>query len=178
MRYLAATTAIALVLLAAPAAAHDTQAPAPAPASTVTLATPPATGAQTWIITSTGGTHGQVVRWTAPDGARWSRESLLLRGFKTEIDQRTGFAKDGSIREVVIRGSTPSGDAAESFRVANGRFSYASPVDKGEAAARPGAFYVPYGGLFDSSLLLAEALYKARTARWTSPHRAAPASTR
>lgn len=161
MRRLAATTAIALALLAAPAAAHDTQAPAPAAAPAVTLATPPATGAETWIITSTGGTHGQVVRWTAPDGTHWSRESLLLRGFKTEIDQQTGFAKDGSIREVVIRGSTPSGDAAESFRVANGRFSYASPVDKGEAAARPGAFYVPYGGLFDASLLLAEALYKA-----------------
>jgi imidazolonepropionase-like amidohydrolase len=154
-------TAIALALVAAPAGAHQTPAPPAAAAPAVELATPPATGAQVMTITSPGGSHGKVVRWRAADGTLWARESLLLRGFKTEIDEQARLASDGSIREFTIRGSTPSGDAAESFRAASGRWVYSSPVDKGDAAAKAGAHYVPYGGLFAPNILLAEALYKA-----------------
>lgn len=155
------------IALAAPGRAHDFQAEASAAAAAASpgtpeadLAKPPASGAQTFVITSTGGTHGKSVRWAAPDGTRWARESLLLRGFKTEIDQKTRLAPDGSIAELAIRGSTPSGDAAESFAASGGRISFASPVDKGDAAAN-GAFYVPYGGLLEPTILLAEALYRA-----------------
>lgn len=149
------------VTLASPVRAHDAQdgaaaASAPAAVAEANLARPPASGTQTFVITSTGGTHGRSVRWTAPDGTRWARESLLLRGFKTEIDQRTRLAADGTIAELAIRGTTPSGNAAETF--AGG--AYASPVDRGQADAA-GAFYVPYGGLLEPTLLLAEALYRA-----------------
>lgn len=156
---IAAALAIAVV---APARTHDFQAEAAAAAAAASpgtpeseLAKPPAAGAQTFVITSTGGTHGKSVRWTGADGTRWARESLLLRGFKTEIDQKTRLGTDGSVVDLAIRGTTPSGDAAESF--GGGRFS--SPVDKGEAAA--GGFYVPYGGLLEPTILLAEALYRA-----------------
>ena len=158
-----AALAIAIV---APAAAHDFQAETAAAVAAspgvaeAELARPPASGAQSFVITSTGGTHGQSVRWVAPDGSRWARESLLLRGFKTEVDQRARLAADGSVAELAIRGTTPSGNAAERFAVVDGRLSYASPVDKGEAAAS-GGFYVPYGGLLEPTILLAEALYKA-----------------
>ena len=60
---------------------------------TADLAQPPA-NAETWVIVSSAGQHGQSRRWTAPDGVRWSRESLLLRGFVTEIDQQIAFAPD------------------------------------------------------------------------------------
>lgn len=157
---LAAGAALA-VALAQPLTAHDFQEAtatpsAPDAVAEANLARPPATGARTFVITSTGGTHGKSVRWTAPDGTRWARESLLLRGFKTEIDQRTRLAADGTIAELAIRGSTPSGNAAETL--AGG--TYASPVDRGQAGAA-GAFYVPYGGLLEPTLLLAEALYRA-----------------
>ena len=152
--------AIAAALLAVPAVAHQAAAPAAA-APAVELAVPPASGSQTLVITSTGGTHGQIVRWQAPDGTRWARESLLLRGFKTEIDERIRLGPDGTIQELVIRGSTPSGDAAESFRASDGRWTWSSPVDKGEGAVRSGAMYVPYGGMFEPALTLAEALHRA-----------------
>lgn len=162
-----ATGVVALAALAIAigqsVSAHEApvQAPATSAAAAETdLAKPPATGAQTFVITSTGGTHGKVVRWTDANGTRWSRESLLLRGFKTEIDQQTRLAPDGKILETRIRGTTPSGNAAESFRSDGRRYVYASPVDRGEAAAN-GAFYVPYGGLLEPTLLLADALYKA-----------------
>src|SRR5436190_11006503 len=58
-----------------------------APVAEKSLAVPPS-DAQTWAIVSTAGQHGQSKRWVAKDGTRWSRESLLLRGFKTEIDQQ------------------------------------------------------------------------------------------
>ena len=152
---------IAFMFAAAPAASHQTPGPANAATSEIELAKPPASGTQILTISSPGGSHGKVVRWTAPDGTVWARESLLLRGFKTELDQQARLAADGSIREFVVRGTTPSGDASESFKVTDGRWTYSSPVDKGEAAAKAGAAYVPYGGLFAPNILLAEALYKA-----------------
>ena len=151
------------VAIGQPVSAHETpaQAPTAGAAAEADLARPPATGTETYVITSTGGTHGKAVRWTDANGMRWARESLLLRGFKTEIDLATRLAPDGTILETRIRGTTPSGNAAESFRADGGRYSYASPVDKGEAAANGSFFYVPYGGLLEPTLLLADALYKA-----------------
>jgi imidazolonepropionase-like amidohydrolase len=165
MKHFLTGTALALALIAAaPALAHDAQ-PAEAASSAGTpeadLVKPPATGTETWVITSTAGTQGKVVRWAGPDGRRWARSSLLLRGFKTELDQHTTYAADGTLKAMRIRGTTPSGNAAEHFAVENGRFTYTSPVDKGEGEAKPAFFYVPYGGMLEPNLLLAEALHRA-----------------
>jgi hypothetical protein len=150
--------------LAAPAAAHEQAPAAPQPQAQTAmpeLAVPPQTGTEVRVLTSTGGRHGQSIRWTAPDGTRWARESMLLRGFVTEVDQRTSLNPDGSIREMVIRGRTPQGDAAETFRVENGRYIYSSPVDRGEGVYRPGLTYAAYGGLMEPGILLVEALLRA-----------------
>lgn len=151
-----------IAALAQPAAAHQTPAaPAAATAARPVLATPPATGARIWTISSVGGTHGRITTWTDAEGNRWARESMVLRGFETDLEEKATLAPDGTILSLTIRGTTPSGDAAESFAIENGRMIYRSPVDSGEPAAQPGTFYVPYGGLAAPSLILAEALYKA-----------------
>ena len=157
--FLAGTAAPALAHGDPPTAAADNAAGPLVPEAE--LKQPPATGAQNLVITSTGGTHGKIVRWTDDKGRRWARTSLLLRGFKSELDQHTTYGEDGALKAMRIRGVTPSGNAHEHFAAGEGRFTYASPVDKGEAAAPARFFYVPYGGLIEPTLLLAEALYKA-----------------
>ena len=47
--------------------------------------------------------------------------------------------------DVVIRGVTPSGDAAETFKVANGSASWTSPVDEGSAALFRARLFPPAG---------------------------------
>ena len=128
--------------------------------SVADLARPPA-NAETWAIVSSAGRHGTSQRWVTPDGVHWSRESLHLRGFVTEIDQQQRFGPDGALSSFVVRGTTPSGDAAETFGVANGRYTYASPVDHGGDAMPAGAFYSSYGGTLDSSIALLDALRAA-----------------
>lgn len=123
---------------------------------TASLARPPA-GAETWAIISTAGRHGTSQRWTA-DGVRWSRESILLRGFVTEIDQQMRLGSDGGLQSLAIRGSTPSGDAAETFTAANGRYQFTSPVDNGEGEFPAGAFYASFGGTIDSSIAFVDYL--------------------
>lgn len=125
--------------------------------ATSDLVTAPA-NAETWAIVSTAGRHGTSQRWVTPDGVHWSRESILLRGFVTEIDQQQTFAADGSLQNLVVRGVTPSGDAGETFSVANGRYAYHSPVDQGGDAVVPGAFYSSLGGTIDSSIAFVDAL--------------------
>ena len=91
------TLALVLALLATPVLP---QTPAPQPAGTPTeqLAKPPA-DAKVWAVTSGGGAarHGQVALWTAADGTRWSRYSLNLRGFVSEIDEQNRFAPAGTL---------------------------------------------------------------------------------
>lgn len=154
-RFAALAGAISAALLLAPA-----QAAAPPVAPSLELATPPA-DAQTWTITSDGRVFGWSSRWTAPDGTRWSRDSMSERSYESETEQQLRFAPDGSLRGLVVRGKSPSGDAAETFRIEAGRFLYKSPVDEGAGAARPGSIYVAFGGTNDSLFVLAEALAKA-----------------
>jgi imidazolonepropionase-like amidohydrolase len=116
--------------------------------------------AETWAIVSTAGRHGTSQRWTTPDGVRWSRESMLLRGFVTELDQQQRFAADGTLQSLTVRGVTPSGDAGESFSLENGRFQYQSPVDHGDAAYA-GGFYSSYGGTIDAAVAFVDALRAA-----------------
>lgn len=124
------------------------------------LAQAPAS-AETWSIISTAGQHGTSRLWTTPDGARWSREQINLRGFVTDIDQQVRFAADGSVASLEVRGSTPSGDAAERFTVNGARYDYTSPVGHGDGAYAPGAFYVPFGGSIDATITLIDALRRA-----------------
>ena len=84
------------------------------------LAKPPP-DAQQFTILSTAGRHGQSMRWTAPDGARMGRESLLLRGQVFETDSAARLGADHMLERVTIRGVTPNGDAAESFTVVGGK---------------------------------------------------------
>ncbi len=123
------------------------------------LAQPPA-DAERWTISSLGGRHGQTLRWTDGD-TRWSRESILLRGFVTEVDTAIRLAPDGSLRELIVRGSTPEGDAAESYSVSGGRFQFQSPVDRGEGAAAPATIYASFGGAIDVYAVVVEALLRA-----------------
>ncbi|MCE9523182.1 MAG: amidohydrolase family protein [Alphaproteobacteria bacterium] len=149
LRFRAAMMAAMVVFFVGSAAA------APVPEK---LLAKPAFDAETWVIVSPGGQHGQSKRWVEKDGTRWSRESMNLRGFKTEIDQRIVFAPDGTIAALEVRGSVPQGDAAESFQVAKGRFDFKSPVDRGAGPSRFNLYYAPFGGTLDATIALIDAL--------------------
>ena len=152
----------ALLASAAPVAVHAHEAPAPAaqskPVPKEELLKPPADAVR-YSVVSEAGQHGNQWRWQLPDGRtayRWSQE---LRGWITEMDQVTTFAPDGTIAAVTVRGVTMSGDAAEEFRVANGRASWKTANDAGEAAA--GGWYIPAGGVGIANAPLIDALAAA-----------------
>src|SRR5438105_14879601 len=96
------------------------------------LAKPPS-DARMWTISSGNGAsiHGHVWLWTDESGTHWSRESLLLRGFVTEIDQQTKLGPDGAPTLIHVRGHVPEGDAGEMYEVKHGAYTYMSPVDRG-----------------------------------------------
>ncbi len=157
-----------LVLIAAllasaaisPARAHEAPAPAEQskPVPKDQLLKPPA-GAVHYLMVSEAGTHGSQWRWQLPDGRtayRWSQE---LRGWITEMDQVTTFGPGGTIEALTVRGVTMSGDAAEAFRVENGRAIWKTANDAGEAPA--GGWYIPAGGVGIAGAPLIEALAAA-----------------
>ena len=126
------------------------------------LAKPPA-DAQVWTITSSGGKvqHGKISLWTDSAGTHWSRMSMNLRGFITEIDEENRFAADGSLERLTVRGKVPEGDAAESYEVKDGTYTYTSPVDHATGKAAPNLEYVAFGGTFDSFTFILDALLKS-----------------
>jgi cytosine/adenosine deaminase-related metal-dependent hydrolase len=126
------------------------------------LAKPPVDG-QVWTITSSGGKvrHGQVIVWTDSTGSQWSRMSINLRGFITEIDEQNRFAPDGSLASLTVRGKVPEGDAAESYVAKDGAFTYTSPVDHGSGKTAANLEYVAFGGTFDSFTFILDALLKS-----------------
>ena len=81
------------------------------------LLVPPADAAH-FVIVSTAGKHGDEYMWNAPDGRTAFRQSILLRGLIFETDETMRIGADGMPTEIVIRGVTPSGDAAENFAIA------------------------------------------------------------
>ncbi len=149
MRVLTALCALAALTVSASAQVRDDQ-----------LSHPPA-NAEQWSIASTSATHGHSFRWITPDGVRHSRESVLLRGFATEIDQELTLGADGALISQIVRGRTPSGDAAERFSVASGNYEFHSPVDGGSGALQAGAYYAAYGGTLDSTIAFIDALMRA-----------------
>ncbi len=108
----------------------------------------PPTDATHYVVVSTAGKHGDEYVWTLPDGRLAFRESILLRGLIYETDETMRIGADGMPSEVVIRGVTPQGDAAETFAIADGQASWTSPVDKGSAAYSSPAYYLAQGGPF------------------------------
>jgi Amidohydrolase family len=151
-------SSLCLVLFAFFAAAAFAQTPVDQ------LAKPPA-DAKVWTITTNNGAqhHGQVSLWTDAGGTHWSRFSLNLRGFISEIDEQNRFAPDGTLESLIVRGTTPGGDAAESYIVKNGIYTFTSPVDHGSGPAKPNLEYVAFGGTFDSFLFVIDAMLKSPT---------------
>jgi imidazolonepropionase-like amidohydrolase len=118
----------------------------------------PAPEARHFVILSTAAKHGDSWAWTAADGSRRSRESLLLRGQVWEIDANGKAGPDGLPASVTIRGVTPRGDAAETFVIADGKARWKSPADTGEIAYPPGRFYYALTGLVEPNAWLIERL--------------------
>jgi imidazolonepropionase-like amidohydrolase len=127
------------------------------------LLVPPA-GAAHFVIVSTAGKHGDEYRWTMADGRTALRQSMLLRGLIFETDETMRIGADGMPTDIVVRGVTPSGDAAENFAIANGNASWTSPVDRGSAPYSTAAFYLSQGGPFLGIAPQADALLAAGSA--------------
>ncbi|PSJ43559.1 amidohydrolase family protein [Allosphingosinicella deserti] len=152
----------ALIAAVSPLAvqAHETQAPAAAsvPVPKEQLLKPPADAVH-YVVVSEAGKHGDQWRWRLPDGRtayRWSQE---LRGWITEMDQVTTFAADGTVQATVVRGVTMTGDAAEEFRIENGRARWKTATDSGSAPA--GGWYIPAGGISIAGAPMIEQLARA-----------------
>src|SRR6185295_3065158 len=62
---------------------------------------------------------------------------------------------------IVIRGYTPTGDAAETFGITAGKASWKSPIDAGSAAYVAPAFYASQGGPIDNTAWFLERLLAA-----------------
>lgn len=108
------------------------------------LARPPA-DAKRYVIMSTAGKHGEASEWTAADGTRWARASLVLRGQVWEIDEAVRLGSDGMVERYVARGISPQGDVGETFAVAGGKAEWKSPIDQGAAPYAGPAIYYPAG---------------------------------
>ena len=121
------------------------------------LAKPPA-NATHYVIQSTGTKHGDAWLWTSADGKRMARESWILRGQVFEFDSSGKAGADGMPASVEIRGFSPSGDAAETFTVADSKASWKSPVDAGSAPYATPAFYSTQGGPIDNTAWFLERL--------------------
>ncbi|MBU6371499.1 MAG: amidohydrolase family protein [Alphaproteobacteria bacterium] len=119
------------------------------------LAKPPP-GAQHFLITSTGGRHGESWIWRDADGALRGRESMNLRGQVFETDARAVQDANGMLRTLDVRGVTPQGDAAETFALDGAQARWKSPVDTGATALAEPRFYVALGGPAATSAWLLE----------------------
>ena len=146
---------IALSLAVSPAALSA------APVPKEQLLKPPADAVH-YVVVSDAGKHGDQWRWELPDGKsayRWSQE---LRGWISEVDQVVSLGTDGAPTEIIVRGITPSGDAAESFTIKDGKASWTSTSDSGSAAAK--GYYMPAGGVGLANHSLINLLVKAGAA--------------
>lgn len=136
-----------LVILAMLLSGCATVALSPEPTPKEQLLVPPADAAH-FVVVSLAGKHGDEYMWRLPDGRLAFRQSIMLRGLVFETDETLRFGADGMPLELQIRGVTPRGDAAESFRIAGGKASWTSPVDKGSVPYTAPAFYLTQGGTF------------------------------
>ena len=124
-----------------------TSAATAAPTPKEQLLKPPA-NADHYVVISEAGKHGDEWRWTQGDGSVAYRESILLRGLVYEQDEVVKFDNSGKPVSIVIRGVTPSGDAAETFAIDEAMARWKTPVDQGQAQDHGDHLYYPYGGAF------------------------------
>lgn len=118
----------------------------------------PPDNARHFIIQSTGGKHGDSWTWVTADGTRMGRESMDLRGQVFEMDSRGSPGADGLPTALTIRGSTPQGDAAETFSIADGTAQWRSPIDAGSTKYAGHGFYASQGGPIDTTAWLIDQL--------------------
>ena len=121
------------------------------------LAKPPA-DAEHFIISSTGGKHGDSWIWRTPDGTLMGRESMNLRGQVFELDSAGTSGPNGLPASITVRGFNPTGDAAEKFTIDDGQAKWKSPIDAGAVAYSAPAFYVAFGGPMQLNAWFIEAL--------------------
>ena len=112
-----------------------------------------------YVVVSEAGKHGDMWRWTLPDGRVAYRHSQALRGWISETDQVARYGPDGFPASVEVRGITPNGDAAETLSITDGKATWKSTADSGSADGDQ-AFYIPAGGVPLSN----EAIINALTA--------------
>ncbi|HEU5286260.1 MAG TPA: hypothetical protein VFU20_07100, partial [Sphingomicrobium sp.] len=105
----------------------------------------PGPAADHYVVVSDAGKHGDMWRWTLPDGRIAFRHSQSLRGWITETDATVRYGEDGRPVEIVVRGITPSGDAGETYTETGGNARWASLVDSGAGPAGK-KVYLPAGG--------------------------------
>lgn len=130
----------------APAIAHvEAAAQAGTPVPKEKLLVPPA-NAEHYVVVSDAGKHGDMWRWTLPDGRIAYRHSQSLRGWISEVDQVVKLGPDGLPQVLEVRGITPSGDAAETLKVDGAKATWTSVSDSGSTDGRPG-YYLPAGGI-------------------------------
>ncbi len=151
IRRLLLSSALALALAVTPAAAQ-------VPKEQLMVA--PA-DAQEWLIVSSAGEHGKAWIWKQADGTWASRQSFLLRGMVTEVDETIRIGANGQPEEIVGRGVTPNGDAAETFSIRNGTATWKTPIDSGTARYDGKSLYNPVGGTWADLKLWTEAMYRA-----------------
>jgi len=129
--------------------AYAHQAPAAAPAATTPVPKEqllkPGPEADHYVVVSDAGKHGDMWRWTLPDGRIAFRHSQSLRGWITETDATVRYGPDGRPTEIVVRGITPSGDASETYTEEGGNARWTSIVDSGTGPVGK-KIYLPSGG--------------------------------
>ncbi|HVM23455.1 MAG TPA: amidohydrolase family protein [Sphingomicrobium sp.] len=105
----------------------------------------PGPEAEHYVVVSDAGKHGDMWRWPLADGRIAFRHSQSLRGWITETDATVRYAADGRPTEIIVRGITPSGDAAESYVEDGGNARWKSIADSGAAPVGK-KLYLPAGG--------------------------------
>jgi imidazolonepropionase-like amidohydrolase len=97
------------------------------------------------VVVSDAGKHGDMWRWTLPDGRVAFRHSQSLRGWITETDATVRYGADARPAEILVRGITPSGDAAESYTEEGGNARWTTAIDSGNGPVGK-KIYLPAGG--------------------------------
>ena len=110
-----------------------------------------------YVVVSEAGKHGDMWRWTLPDGKVAYRHSQALRGWISETDQVVVYDAAGYPTTIEVRGITPQGDAAETLSVADGKATWKSTADSGTVNAGK-AVYIPAGGVPLSNEAIVNAL--------------------
>jgi len=118
--------------------------------------------AATWSILSAGGKHGEEKVWTDENGVHHARMNIVLRGLTYDVDEAATIGENNIPTKIVIRGVTPSGDASETFEIADGVARWKTPADQGEAPWRENLVYIPFGGPASTSALIVDALVSDR----------------